>query len=369
MHIQQSENTVNTKYWHKLEDGRIQCDLCPRFCKLHDQQRGLCFIRQNLNQQIVLTSYGRSSGFCIDPIEKKPLNHFYPGTAVFSFGTAGCNLACKFCQNWDISKSREMDSLMSQASPEAIAHAALDAGCKSVAYTYNDPVIFHEYAIDTAQACKELGIKSVSVSAGYVCAKPRAEFYQNMDAANIDLKAFSENFYHKITGSHLQPILETLQYIKQETNVWLELTTLLIPGENDSEKELQEMTSWVVENLGPDVPMHFSAFHPDWKMLDKPSTPIATLLMARNIALSNGVHYSYIGNAHNKAADSTYCHKCGELLIGRDWYQLSEWNMDNEGACLSCGTSCAGVFDSKPGTWGAKRQAIEIDYTKQEKKP
>lgn len=353
-------NIVKTQYWHPLDDGRIQCDLCPRFCKLHDQQRGLCFIRQNLNQEIVLTSYGRSSGFCIDPIEKKPLNHFYPGTSVFSFGTAGCNLACKFCQNWDISKSREMDSLMSQADPSAIAKAALDAGCKSVAYTYNDPVIFHEYAIDTAQACKELGIKSVSVSAGYVCAKPRAEFYQNMDAANIDLKAFSEQFYHKITGSHLQAVLETLQYIKQETKVWLELTTLLIPGENDSEKELQEMTQWVVENLGPDVPMHFSAFHPDWKMRDKPSTPIATLLMAREIALANGVNYAYIGNAHNKAADSTYCHQCGELLIGRDWYELSEWNLDSNGACLSCGTTCAGVFDPKPGNWGSKRQVIRM---------
>ncbi|NOQ77213.1 MAG: AmmeMemoRadiSam system radical SAM enzyme, partial [Methylococcaceae bacterium] len=261
-----AENTIQTHYWHKLDDGRVQCDLCPRFCKLHDQQRGLCFIRQNLNQQIVLTSYGRSSGFCIDPIEKKPLNHFYPGSSVFSFGTAGCNLACKFCQNWDISKSREMNSLMSQADPEIIANAALKAHCKSVAYTYNDPVIFHEYAIDTALACKELGIKSVAVSAGYVCEQPRAEFYQTMDAANIDLKSFSESFYHKITGSHLQNVLETLQYIKQETNVWLELTTLLIPGENDSEKELQEMTQWVVENLGTDVPMHFSAFHPDWKM-------------------------------------------------------------------------------------------------------
>ena len=353
-------NIVKTQYWHSLDDGRIQCDLCPRFCKLHDQQRGLCFVRQNLNQEIVLTSYGRSSGFCIDPIEKKPLNHFYPGTSVFSFGTAGCNLACKFCQNWDISKSREMDSLMSQADPSAIAHAALNADCKSVAYTYNDPVIFHEYAIDTAQACRELGIKSVSVSAGYVCAKPRAEFYQNMDAANIDLKAFSEDFYHKITGSHLQAVLETLQYIKHETNVWLELTTLLIPGENDSEKELQEMTQWVVENLGPDVPMHFSAFHPDWKMRDKPSTPVATLLMAREIALANGVNYAYIGNAHNKAADSTYCHQCGELLIGRDWYELSEWNLDSNGACLSCGTTCAGVFEAKPGNWGSKRQVVRM---------
>jgi len=360
MSSQIEKNTIKTKYWHKLDDGRIQCDLCPRFCKLHEQQRGLCFIRQNINQQIVLTSYGRSSGFCIDPIEKKPLNHFYPGSSVFSFGTAGCNLACKFCQNWDISKSREMDTLMDQASPEAIAKAAFNHGCKSVAYTYNDPVIFHEYAIDTAQACRELGLKSVAVSAGYVCEKPRAEFYQMMDAANIDLKAFNDNFYHKITGSHLQPVLETIKYIKQETNVWLELTTLLIPGENDSEQELQEMTQWVVENLGADVPMHFSAFHPDWKMRDRARTPSSTLLKARSIALKNGVHYAYIGNAHDKAADSTYCHHCGQLLIGRDWYQLSEWNLNADGTCVACSTPCAGLFDPKAGTWGAQRQVIKM---------
>ncbi len=360
MHTLISHNTVSTKYWHQLDDGRIQCDLCPRFCKLHEGQRGLCFIRQNLDNQIVMTSYGRSSGFCIDPIEKKPLNHFYPGTPVFSFGTAGCNLACKFCQNWDISKSREMDSLMSQASPEAIADAALESGCLSVAYTYNDPVIFHEYAIDTAQICRERGLKSVAVSAGYVCPEPRAEFYQYMDAANIDLKAFTESFYHKITGSHLKDVLETLQYIKHETDVWLELTTLLIPGENDSAKELEAMTQWVVENLGPDVPMHFTAFHPDWKMRDKPRTPISTLLMAREIALKNGVRYAYVGNVHNKAAESTYCHHCGHLLIGRDWYELSEWGLDEKGCCQQCGTPCAGKFADKPGDWGAKRQVINF---------
>ncbi|MEY4719453.1 MAG: hypothetical protein RL563_2071, partial [Pseudomonadota bacterium] len=285
---------VSTRFWHQLADGRIQCDLCPRFCKLHPHQRGLCFVRQHYDDQIVMTSYGRSSGFAIDPIEKKPLNHFLPGTAVFSFGTAGCNLACKFCQNWDISKSREMDTLMSCASPTAIAEAAMNAGCSSVAYTYNDPVIFHEYAIDTAQACRELGLKSVAVTAGYVCAEPREEFYRWMDAVNVDLKAFSEDFYHKITGGHLQPVLETLLYLKQETTVWFELTTLIIPGENDSEAELQAMTQWVVEHLGPDVPMHFSAFHPDWKMTDKPSTSMVSLLTARTIALNNGVRYAYI---------------------------------------------------------------------------
>jgi pyruvate formate lyase activating enzyme len=352
--------TVSTKYWHKLEDGRIQCDLCPRFCKLHTDQRGLCYVRQNLDNEIVLTTYGRSSGYCIDPIEKKPLNHFLPGTPVLSFGTAGCNLACKFCQNWDISKSRETHTLTDAASPALIADAAEQLNCRSVAYTYNDPVIFHEYAIDVARACHEKGIKSVAVTAGYVCPEPRREFYRYMDAANVDLKAFTEDFYHKITGSHLAPVLETLEYIKHETSTWLELTTLLIPGKNDSEKELHEMTGWVVDRLGPDVPMHFSAFHPDWKMMDVPATPKHTLVRAREIAMNNGVRYAYTGNVHNAAGDSTYCHHCGELLIGRDWYVLTAWKLTADGTCSACGTPCAGVFETGYGNWGAKRQPVQL---------
>ncbi len=352
--------TVSTKYWHKLDDGRVQCDLCPRFCKLHAGQRGLCFVRGNTGDEIVLTTYGRSSGYCIDPIEKKPLNHFLPGTPVLSFGTAGCNLACKFCQNWDISKSREIHTLTDAASPELIASAAKKLDCRSVAYTYNDPVIFHEYAIDVARACHEKGIKSVAVTAGYVCPEPRAEFFRYMDAANVDLKAFTDDFYHKITGSHLAPVLETLEYIKHETDVWLELTTLLIPGKNDSEQELDKMTAWVVEKLGPDVPMHFSAFHPDWKMQDIPPTPIATLIRACEIAMNNGVRYAYTGNVHNKAGDSTWCHQCGELLIGRDWYVLSDWKLTADGKCAACGTPCAGVFDARPGNWGAQRQPVRL---------
>ncbi|MCK5394658.1 MAG: AmmeMemoRadiSam system radical SAM enzyme, partial [Gammaproteobacteria bacterium] len=303
-------DTFPTQYWHKLEDGRIQCDVCPRECKLHEGQQGLCFVRANKNDQIVLTTYGRSSGFCVDPIEKKPLNHFLPGTPVLSFGTAGCNLACKFCQNWDMSKSREMDILADQASPEKIARVAKDLGCRSVAYTYNDPVIFMEYAIDIAKACREYDIKSVAVTAGYISEKPRKEFFQYMDAANVDLKAFTEEFYWKITGGHLQPILDTLIYLKHETDVWVETTTLLIPGKNDSEEELNEMTRWVVDNLGPDVPMHFTAFHPSWKMMDVPSTPTETLTRARQIALDNGVHYAYTGNVHDIDGESTYCHSC-----------------------------------------------------------
>jgi pyruvate formate lyase activating enzyme len=352
--------TVDTRYWHKLDDGRVQCDLCPRFCKLHADQRGLCFVRQNIDDQIVLTTYGRSSGYCIDPIEKKPLNHFLPGTPVLSFGTAGCNLACKFCQNWDISKSREIHTLADEASPEHIARAAQQLGCRSVAYTYNDPVIFHEYAIDVARACREKGIKSVAVTAGYVCPEPRREFYQYMDAANVDLKAFTEDFYHKITGAHLAPVLETLEYIHHETGVWLELTTLLIPGKNDSDKEIDAMSQWVVEKLGPDVPMHFSAFHPDWKMLDVPATPRETLVRAREIAKKNGVRHAYTGNVHNAAGDSTYCHQCGERLIGRDWYVLTDWRLTADGKCASCGTPCAGVFEASHGNWGAQRQPVRL---------
>ena len=352
--------TVSTKYWHKLEDGRLQCDLCPRECKLHEGQRGLCFVRENLNNEIVLTTYGLSSGYCIDPIEKKPLNHFLPGTPVLSFGTAGCNLACKYCQNWDISKSREMHTLADQASPELIAHAAEQLHCRSVAYTYNDPVIFHEYAIDVAKACRDKGIKSVAVTAGYVSPEPRKEFYQYMDAANVDLKAFTEKFYYKLTGGHLQPVLDTLLYLKHETQVWVELTTLLIPGYNDTAEEIDDMTQWVVKELGPDVPMHFTAFHPDWKMLDVPPTPLASLTRAREIAINNGVRYAYTGNVHDAKGESTYCHQCGETLIGRDWYVLSTWNLDEHGACKHCGTPCAGVFEAQAGTWGSRRQPVRL---------
>ncbi len=357
----ESPFTVPTKYWHRLDDGRVQCDLCPRLCKLHEGQRGFCFVRACQEEQIVLTSYGRSSGFCIDPVEKKPLYHFLPGTPVLSFGTAGCNLGCKFCQNWDISKSREIDTLADAASPEAIARAAEEAGCRSVAFTYNDPVIFHEYAIDVAQACQERGIQSVAVTAGEVCAEPRAEFYRYMDAANVDLKGFTEKFYHEICAGSLQPVLETLQYLKHETAVWFELTTLLIPGLNDSDAELEDMTRWVVDELGPDVPLHFTAFHPDFRMLDRPPTPPATLRRARHIARRNGVRYAYVGNVHDPEGDSTHCHVCGQLLIGRDWYDLTEWNLVEGNRCVSCDTICPGVFEARPGTWGRRRLPVRME--------
>jgi pyruvate formate lyase activating enzyme len=353
-------DTVPTKYWHALDNGRIQCDLCPRFCKLLEGQRGLCFVRARENDQIVLKTWGRSSGFCVDPIEKKPLNHFLPGTPVLSFGTAGCNLACKFCQNWDISKSRETDTLADQATPEVIAEAAHRLGCKSVAFTYNDPVIFLEYAVDVAQACHERGIRTVAVTAGEICAEPRVEFYKHMDAANVDLKAFTERFYRKICGGSLEAVKETLVYLKHETDVWFELTNLMIPGENDSSEEIDEMTRWIVDALGPDVPIHFTAFHPDWKMMDHPPTPPATLSRARKIALANGIRYAYTGNVHDEAGGTTYCHGCGEAIIGRDWYEMTGWNLTPDGRCASCGTACAGRFEGPPGEWGARRLPVRL---------
>lgn len=353
-------STVPTKDWHKLEDGKIQCDLCPRHCKLAEGQRGYCFVRACQNGQIVLTTYGRSSGFCVDPIEKKPLFHFLPGTPVLSFGTAGCNLGCKFCQNAEISHSREMDALADVASPELIAKTAADLHCRSVAFTYNEPAIFHEYAVDTARACRKLGIKTVAVTAGYVCAEPREEFYKWIDAANVDLKGFTEEFYKKYTDSSLQPVLETLLYLKKETKVWVEITTLLIPGLNDSEKELRALTSWIVKNLGPEVPLHFTAFHPAYKMLDVSPTPVLTLRKAREIARAGGIRHCYTGNIEDPEGETTFCHSCRKELIGRKGYVLDTWNLEEKGSCKFCGTVCAGIFGPKPGGWGSKRLPVRL---------
>jgi pyruvate formate lyase activating enzyme len=350
---------VPTRYWHPVERGKIQCDVCPRLCKLSEGQRGLCYVRGRENDQIMLYTYGRSSGFCVDPIEKKPLNHFLPGTPVLSFGTAGCNLACKFCQNWDMSKSRDMDTLADSASPEDLAATCKRLACRSIAFTYNDPVIFMEYAMDVADACREQNIRAVAVTAGYVCPDPRAEFYSHMDAANVDLKAFTERFYKKICGGELAPVLDTLLYLHQ-TDVWFEITNLLIPDENDSSSEIAAMSRWIFEHLGPDVPLHFSAFHPDWKMIDKARTPQATLSRARRIAMEQGLRYVYTGNVHDPAGSSTWCPNCAQLLIERDWYELGVWQLDAKGCCSNCGTPIPGHFEATPGDWGAKRMPVRI---------
>jgi pyruvate formate lyase activating enzyme len=356
------------RWWHRLDDGRVQCDLCPRDCKLNEGQRGFCFVRAREGDAMVLDTYGRSSGFCVDPIEKKPLAHFYPGTSVLSFGTAGCNLGCRFCQNWDISKAREWDTLADQASPDAIAARAQQLGCKSVAFTYNDPTIFAEYAIDVAQACRARGIKTVAVTAGYIHSEARRELYSVMDAANVDLKAFTDDFYHRVTFAKLQPVLETIEYLVKETKVWTELTTLLIPGLNDSESELAQLSEWVVTKLGPDVPLHFSAFHPDFKLRDVPPTPPETLRRARRQAMQAGLRYVYTGNVHDVEGDTTWCHACGEQLIVRDWYALLDYRVTERGTCARCETPIAGRFDAKPGTWGRRRLPVMINDASTERR-
>lgn len=332
------------RYWHKLEDGRIQCDLCPRDCKLHEGQRGACFVRARIGDEMVLTTYGRSSGFCVDPIEKKPLYHFYPGSRILSFGTAGCNLACKFCQNWDISKSKDFDRLTDLAGPQDIARTAQEMACNSVAFTYNDPVIFAEYAMDVADACHELGVKTVAVTAGYMHDQPRREFYAKMDAANVDLKAFTDEFYFKLTGAHLQPVLDTLIYLKHETDVWFELTTLLIPGYNDSEHEIGRMCEWIAKELGCDVPLHFSAFHPDYKMIDLPATQPQTLQLARRIAHAAGLSHVYTGNVRDIEGGSTYCAACLSPLVVRDWHLINDYRVAAGGACPDCSAILAGHY-------------------------
>ena len=355
-----SEREFPGRWWHMLEDGRMQCDLCPRDCRLHEGQRGACFVRMREHDRMVLTTYGRSSGFCIDPVEKKPLNHFYPGSSILSFGTAGCNLACKFCQNWDISKSRDMDRLADEASPEAIAHAAVANGCKSVAFTYNDPVIFAEYAMDIADACHATGIQAVAVTAGYMHDAPRREFYAKMDAANVDLKGFTDEFYFKLCAAKLNPVLDTLAYLKHETDVWFEITTLLIPGKNDSSEELEAECKWIMKELGPDVPVHFTAFHPDYKMMDISATPPATLRRAREIALAAGLHYVYTGNVHDAEGGTTYCPGCRKPLVVRDWYVINSYRVTSEGKCPDCNTPVAGRYQVFDRPFGPRRVPIAI---------
>jgi pyruvate formate lyase activating enzyme len=358
------ESSFPGRWWHTLPDGRVQCDLCPRDCRLHEGQRGMCFVRKMEGGRMVLTTYGRSSGFCVDPVEKKPLNHFYPGTSILSFGTAGCNLACKFCQNWDISKSREMDRLMDEGSPETIAAAAVKRGCKSVAFTYNDPVIFAEYAMDIADACHARGVKAVAVTAGYIQPQARREFYAKMDAANVDLKGFTEDFYFRICGGRLAPVLDTLVYLVKETGVWTEITTLLIPGKNDSDEEIDAECRWIAQNLGHHVPLHFTAFHPDWKMTDIPHTPPATLTRARRIAQRHGLRYVYTGNVHDEEGGTTYCPACGEPLIVRDWYDIRAYRVTPEGACTHCGAQLPGRFEKFGKPFGPRRIPVRLSTSR-----
>jgi pyruvate formate lyase activating enzyme len=353
-------SVVPCRYFHLEEDGRVLCEMCPRACRLENGQRGVCFVRGARDGEMVFTSYGRSTGFCIDPIEKKPLYHFFPGTPVLSFGTAGCNLTCKFCQNWESSRARDVQAASAVASPTAIAAAASWHGCRSVAMTYNDPVVFFEYAVDTADACRERGLATVAVTAGYMMPASRRDFYRHFDAANVDLKAFSNRFYRELCGGELSAVLDTLSYLAGMTKVWLEITTLLIPGENDSDKELDEMTRWLAANVGREVPLHFSAFHPDFRLLERSVTPLSTLRRARAIALGNGLRHVYTGNVRDDEGATTACASCGGKLIGRDGYEITSWALGDDGACKACGGRCAGHFEGKPGTWGNRRLPVEI---------
>ncbi|HNW26459.1 MAG TPA: AmmeMemoRadiSam system radical SAM enzyme [Candidatus Gastranaerophilaceae bacterium] len=331
------------KYQNTLSDNITQCTICPRNCRLKEGQSGFCHIRKNVNGEIVLTSYGYNTGLAIDPIEKKPLYHFYPGSLVLSFGTLGCNMGCDFCQNWRTTKSKDDSASLNYTSPEKIADLAQEYGCKSVAFTYNDPVIFFEYAVDTAKICREKGIKTVAVTAGYINPEPRKEFFKYMDAANIDLKAFNPEFYKKHCLANIEPILDTIKYVKNETDCWLELTTLLIEGENDSEQDLQKECDWILKNLGDEVPIHFSAFHPDYRVTDKSKTKFSTLLKAYSIAKKAGLKNIYTGNTCDIETATTYCSKCKKALIKRDCYHIEEYHLEKS-TCAFCGAKCAGVF-------------------------
>jgi pyruvate formate lyase activating enzyme len=349
---------VPGEWWHRLEDGRVQCDLCPRACRLRDGQRGFCFVRRARAGGIALTGYGRASGFCIDPIEKKPLNHFHPGTSVLSFGTAGCNLGCRFCQNWDLSRVREEDLLNEWASPEAVAEVAAGTGCRSVAFTYNEPVIFAEYAIDCARAARARGVETVAVSAGYITAAARPAFFSHMDAANIDLKSIRGEFYRRLCAADLAPVLDTLRWLKRETGVWLEVTNLVIPGHNDGEEDIARLCDWFVGHLGPDTPLHFTAFHPDFRMTGVAPTPAGTLARARRQAIAAGIRHVYTGNVTDPEGQSTFCASCGRKVIERDGYRLGAWNLDASGRCRFCRATLAGRFDAEPGRGGPARARV-----------
>ncbi len=330
-------------WWEPETGNRIRCTLCPRYCKLGPDQSGFCYIRSNRNGTLMAEGYGRPTGFAVDPIEKKPLNHFLPGSSVLSFGTAGCNLGCKFCQNWSMSKARLDDLHALNASAEQVVALAQKQGAASIAFTYNEPIIFGEYVMDISKIAQEKNIRTVMVTNGYVTAEARKDIFRNIDAANVDLKAFTDRFYHRLTFAHLQPVLDTLIWLKQETRVWIELTTLLIPGENDSDEEIARMCDWILTHLGDSVPLHFTAFFPTFKLQEHEPTPPGTLNRARQIALNAGINFCYVGNVHNPKAQTTFCPTCHKPLIERNWHQINS-NAIQNGTCRYCGTKIAGVW-------------------------
>jgi len=343
--LQKTQALHEARWWESEANGRVHCFLCPRHCHIHSGQSGFCFIRVNEGGKLYSLGYGAPAAIQVDPIEKKPLNHFLPGTRVFSMGTAGCNMGCFFCQNWDISKSHQDQVKAKHISPEEVPMLALRYGCDSIAFTYNEPTIWGEYIIDICRAAKGYGLQTVMVTNGYITYEAFHDIYDHIDAANVDLKAFTEQFYGKITLTHLEPVLKTLEWLKNETQVWFEITNLMIPTLNDDPNETKRLAEWILSHLGPDVPLHFTAFHPDFKLQDKPRTPPETLHRAREIALKVGLHYVYEGNIFSNAAN-TYCPNCGALLIERSWHDVLDDRI-KEGACATCGTRI-------PGVWGAR---------------
>lgn len=334
------------RYWTAAENGAVQCDLCPHRCRIAEGQRGRCHVRLNQGGVLIAETWGHPVAMQVDPIEKKPLNHFLPGSRVLSLGTLGCNLSCRFCQNWELSHpDRKRASTGKTILPEDVAQLALTRGIPSVAATYNEPTVWAEYALDIADACHEKGVRMVAVSSGYFAEASRLDFFSKMDAANVDLKSFRDDFYRRLCGARLAPVLETLLCIRRETSCWLEVTTLLIPGENDSEAELDELTAWVAEHLGEGTPLHFSAFHPDGEMEDVPRTPSATMRRARERAFANGLRHVYIGNMVGEPEwTATFCQSCGARLVTREGFSAEQGGLDPAGACAQCGQVCEGVW-------------------------
>jgi pyruvate formate lyase activating enzyme len=351
---------IEAQFYTRAADNKVVCHLCPRYCEIGDGQAGFCFVRKNEGGTLYSLAYANPYAVHIDPIEKKPLAHYLPGTRILSIGTAGCNLGCKFCQNWDISKARYDQERAYHFTPENAVAEALARGCPSIAFTYNDPVIWAEYAIDIAKVAHAYGLKTVMVTAGYITQEALPIVYDHIDATNVDLKNFTENFYRKTCLAHLAPVLETLKTLKRRGTTWFEITNLIIPTLNDALEELRDLCLWVLDNLGPEVPLHFSAFHPDFKMLDVPPTPPAVLARARQQALRAGLRHVYTGNVDDPEGQSTYCPSCGKLLIERNWYRLGQWNLEANGRCRFCGANLAGHFDPRPGHWGARRQPVVI---------
>src|SRR5579859_3130823 len=345
--LQVPANLHEAQWWEPEANGKVHCYLCPRHCHIGRGQSGFCYIRTNQEGKLYSLGYGAPAALQVDPIEKKPLNHFLPGSRVFSMGTAGCNMGCFFCQNWDISKSRQDQVNARDVPPEEVPQLALRYGCDSIAFTYNEPTIWGEYIIDICRAAKSSGLKTVMVTNGYITREAFHDIYDHIDAANVDLKAFTENFYGKITLTYMQPVLDTLLLLKNETNVWFEITNLMIPTLNDDPEETRKLSEWILTHLGPDVPLHFTAFHPDFKLQDKPRTPAETLHRARQIAREAGLHYVYEGNIYSDGAH-TSCPKCGTLLIKRSWHAVTE-NHLRQGKCPQCGLRIPGVWEKTEG--------------------